>query len=195
MKKKAIPNSQHRTYLKHPRDKGDWAEMRFMAEATRRGLIVSRPYGAVAFDFAVCPKKGPFSRVQVKSVWSIHGGCYRIRTSHQRGRLYRRGEIDFIVGYVVPEDVWYIIPISEIRYGSAYFVPHVPGSRARWEKFREAWGLLRGEEPGFGFEISACADPNVIAGSAENAEEIHFPPMDADFSGCYLLDRTLAAGA
>ncbi len=130
-----------------------------MAKATSLGFIVSRPYGAKSFDFVVCLPKGRFSRVQVKSVSTIHGGVYRVRTCGSHGRLYRRGEVDFIVAYVVPEDAWYVIPLSEISYRMAYLSPHIRGSRSRWEKYREAWGLLRGEVPGYGIELQACADP------------------------------------
>ena len=126
----------------NPNDKGDWVEMVFMTRATALGLIVSRPYGAESFDFVVCPRKGPLSRVQVKSVWTMRDRMYRVRTCGTHGRRYRRGEVDFIVAYVVPEDAWYVIPLSEISYRMAYLSPHIAGSRARWEKYREAWGML-----------------------------------------------------
>lgn len=170
MRKKSLPKPRLRTRLKNTRDKGDWAEMMFLAKATSLGFIVSRPYGAKVFDFVVCSRKGPLSRVQVKSVWSRRDRMFRVRTCGSQGRRYQRGEVDFIVAYVVPEDAWYVIPLCEISYRMAYLSPHIPGSRARWEKFREAWGLLRGEEPGYGIELQACADPKSL--TTEDTEAI-----------------------
>ena len=173
-----------------------------MAKASGLGFTICRPYGVRFFDFVVCPRKGPISRVQVKSAWSIQKRMYRFKACGGGRRRYRRGEVDFIVAYVVPEDVWYVIPLSAIRLEMGYVAPHVPGSRARFEKFREAWGLLRGEGPAYGIKIQACAEgsrqPSAIsrqeeptAGAAESAEEIHFPQMDAERFGCCFFEQTL----
>ena len=144
-------------------EKGDWVEMVFMARATALGLIVSLPYGARIFDFAVGPRKGPLKRIQVKSVWSMWDGMYRVRTCRTQGKLYERGEVDFIVAYVVPEDAWYVIPLREISYRMAYLAPHIAGSRARWEKFREAWKLLQ----------------SPVGSRRSSAEEVDLPSRDA----------------
>ena len=199
-KRKKVAAARRKVGPKGPGDKGDWAEMMFMARATSLGLIVSRPYGATVFDFVVCPRKGPLSRVQVKSVWSMRDRMYRVRTCGSHGRRYQRGEVDFIVAYVVPEEAWYVIPLAEISYRMAYLSPHIPGSRSRWEKFREAWGRLRGEEPGYGIELKACAESSRQSPVAsrqeepttEDAEGMELIKQAAARSGCYLLEQTLA---
>ncbi len=126
------------------KEKGDWAEMMFMAKATSLGFIVCRPYGERFFDFVTCPKQGPLSRVQVKSAWTIREGMYRFNTCGGGHRRYRRGEVDFIVAYIVPEDAWYVMPRCKAPGGVAAVAPQVRNGRGKWEKFREAWGLLRG---------------------------------------------------
>ena len=147
---------------KHLRDqkaKGEWAEMVFMAKATGLGFIVCKPYGDNrAFDFMI-RAAGRTSCVQVKSVWVPTKSAYHIRTSHlvlQRRsrprritRTYRSHEIDFIVGFVVPENAWYVIPVAAVRHAAniAVFACN-RRSRGKYERFREAWHLLAEADAG-----------------------------------------------
>ena len=56
-----------RVKIKHPKRRGEWAEMRFMAMAAENGLEVTKPFGEMArYDFIV-EYQGRFARVQVKS--------------------------------------------------------------------------------------------------------------------------------
>lgn len=81
--------------------------------------------------------------MQVKSSWTKRQNVYQFKTSGS-GRPYRRGEVDFIVVLVVPEEAWYVIPAEVVRGRDCATVsPHIRGSRARLEKYREAWQLLR----------------------------------------------------
>jgi PD-(D/E)XK endonuclease len=53
--------------IKNRKQRGEWAEMCFMARAATHGLCVAKPYGDSArFDFAI-EHHGHFLRVQVKS--------------------------------------------------------------------------------------------------------------------------------
>ena len=53
--------------IKHPKRRGEWAELRFMACAAENGLRVTKPWGdCSSYDFAV-EHNGHFLRVQVKS--------------------------------------------------------------------------------------------------------------------------------
>ena len=53
--------------IKHPKLRGEWAELRFMTRAAEHGLCVTKPWGKTArYDFAV-EHEGHFVRVQVKS--------------------------------------------------------------------------------------------------------------------------------
>ena len=52
---------------------------------------------------------------------------------------YTAAEIDFFVAFIVPEDIWYIIPIAAIghRKGTRFY-PHTCNSQGHFEKYREA---------------------------------------------------------
>jgi hypothetical protein len=55
---------------------------------------------------------------------------------------YDKHEIDFLAAYIVPERLWYIIPVEAFSPTvSLWFFPR-RGSRGRYEKYRRAWRLL-----------------------------------------------------
>ena len=118
-----------------------------MARAAEEGLGVLRVTGDSArYDVAI-EAGGRFVRVQVKSTMCR---CRNERSyacvthPNQRGRPYGRGEFDFLAAYVIPEDVWYIIPARLVihgRMGMIILTPSLPGHK--YEPYKEAWGLLR----------------------------------------------------
>jgi len=85
--------------------------MRFMARAAEEGFRVSKPWGDSArYDFAV-EANGRFLRIQVKS--TIHQAddgylCY-VQPNTKVSR-YTSDQMDFFAAYIIPEDVWYILP-------------------------------------------------------------------------------------
>jgi hypothetical protein len=97
----------------------------------------SNPYDA-AVDFG----RG-LPRVQVKSAAAYHDG-YTIKTTGANGRVYTLDDIDFVVGYVVPEDIWYVIPVEAV--GNRATIKFHPHSRRlvkpMFEHYRDAWCLL-----------------------------------------------------
>jgi len=55
---------------------------------------------------------------------------------------YSANEIDFLVAYIHPENIWYVFPASFIEGRHSICV--WPGSkRSRFERYREAWNLLK----------------------------------------------------
>src|SRR3989442_499416 len=132
--------------IKHPKQRGEWAELRFMARAAEHGLCVTKPWGDSArYDFAV-EHNGHFLRVQVKSTKSKQYNSYACNlrtTSHQ---AYTKDEVDFIAAYVIPRDVRYIIPIEVATNSSSNLIlsPHLPNSK--YDRYKEAWHLLGGEK-------------------------------------------------
>ena len=100
--------------IKDPNARGEWAESVFMARAGEQGLAVSKPWGeSNSYDFVV-GRPGRFVGVQVKSTTIENGGGY-VCVIRKQGGAYARGSFDFVAAYVVPEDVWYIIPANRIR--------------------------------------------------------------------------------
>ena len=164
--------------IKHCKRRGEWAEMRFMAKAAENGLEVTKPFGDSAhYDFAV-EHQGKFARVQVKSTVAKCGRGYGCTVRGSRGP-YGRNAFDYVAVYLILEDVWYIIPAKNIRgQWAVWLCPNL--SNAKYEPYREAWHLLRGESAKSGKvrSINACAEewtipPFPVAGSPE--ERSHIP--------------------
>jgi hypothetical protein len=134
--------------LRHVKTKGEYAEAAFITKAIGLGFTVCCPFGNNhRFDYLVFASRSPIARIQVKSCWTRVKNSYFLNTQGAFHRRYTRRDCDFIVGYVVPEDAWYVIPIATIRSRMAVVFPHIPHSRGRFERFRERWDLLRSLTP------------------------------------------------
>lgn len=92
------------------------------------------------YDFAVEYGAG-FARVQVKSTECRSPSGFVCTVRGSRG-LYVGDPFDFVAAYVIPENVWYIIPVARVRgHGSVSLNPH--SERAKYAAYREAWELLK----------------------------------------------------
>ena len=132
--------------ITHPKQRGEWAELRFMARAAEHGLCVTKPWGDSArYDFAV-EHDGHFLRVQVKSTKSKQYNSYACNLRTTSHHAYTKEQVDFIAAYVIPKDVWYILPIQVATNSSSNLIlsPHLPNSK--YDRYKEAWHLLRGEK-------------------------------------------------
>lgn len=121
--------------------RGEWAESVFMARASEQGLPVSKPWGEMcSYDFVI-GKTGRFVSVQVKSTISKleTGYACAVRGGH---KAYPAGSFDFLAAYAVVDDAWYIIP-AELTRGKRCIALYPNSPTAKYEKFREAWHLLR----------------------------------------------------
>lgn len=130
----------------NPKERGEWAELRFMARAAEEGFRVSKPWGDSArYDFAV-EANGRFLRIQVKSSIFRSGSGYRCSiqpTGHNgASRRYTTDQVDFFAAYIIPEDVWYILPaeIADDLVGKLRVSPN--NKRHKYERYKEAWHLL-----------------------------------------------------
>jgi antitoxin (DNA-binding transcriptional repressor) of toxin-antitoxin stability system len=128
---------------------GDLSEAAFVFKATSLGLIVSTPHGNLhPYDFIVDGGSGLW-RVQVKSCATLDDGLYRVRICRKKegpAVPYTESEIDFVVAYIVPEKIWYVLPSREVsRHTSLSFRPKgFPGRGPDGHaQYREAWHLLR----------------------------------------------------
>ncbi len=67
-----------------------------------------------------------------------------------------------MASYVIPEDVWYILPEKVVRGMSTVgLYPAMAG--AKYDQYKEAWYLLRGEAPDVIPQIQACAEEPVLS--------------------------------
>jgi hypothetical protein len=144
-------------WIKGCKERGEWAELCFMARAAGLGLGVLKPYGdSGRYDVAV-ENGGRILRVQVKStIYCRRGGEYSLNVMGPGRKRYAAGTVDFFAVFVIPLGEWYIIPYEAM--GKRLTLHFRPGSkRSKWTGYREAWDLLSV------IEIQACADPMFLA--------------------------------
>ena len=126
----------------HFKLQGEWAELIFMARAAEQGLRVSRPWGDSApYDVAV-EHNGRFLRVQIKSTRCRHSaGAYKCHID-SNGTPYTLHQLDFIAAYVIPVEVWYLIPLAATRGQTEILLaPNRP--KSKYARYKEAWRLLQ----------------------------------------------------
>jgi hypothetical protein len=129
------------------KQRGELAEMGFMFKAAGLGFGVAKPCGdSERYDF-ILDSGTRLWRVQVKSTYVTRAHSYTINaiggSSHNK-KSYTADQIDMLVAYIVAEDAWYVVPIEA-------FAPRVhlkfypTGSQygGRYEKYREAWDLMK----------------------------------------------------
>jgi len=81
-------------------------------------------------------------RVQLKSAYagSKEGGYTVHAYGNDDRRAYTAAEVDVVLGYVVPEEAWYVIPIGAFAgIKSMKLFPASRRMRSKHEKYREAW--------------------------------------------------------
>ena len=127
------------------KERGEWAELCFMARAAERGFSVSRPHGdSNSYDVGL-EQNGRFLRVQVKSTTFRRKGSYTCNLIGPKRTRYAQGRLDFFAVYLVPIDLWYIIPFEVVeRNLSVNLTPYLNGHKN--SQYIEAWHLLRGRD-------------------------------------------------
>jgi hypothetical protein len=132
--------------MKNSKCRGEWAELQFMAKAAKFGLRILKPWGETARYDIVIDNGGRLVRVQIKSTMHFTSeGCYvcGVRPC-KTSKPYRRGEFDFFAVYIIPEDVWYIIPAKIVVHGKRSGIRlYTSRPTGKYEAYREAWDLLR----------------------------------------------------
>ena len=145
-----------------PKRRGELAELAFMYRASSEGISVAKPYGdSHPYDFLVQHGRR-LLRIQVKSTFrkpNCQNPKQRRRFGYQVivARLgkagctsyYSRDEIDFVVCFIAPLDIWYIIPVEEL--GHRHAIRLFPEGKGQpfgglYEKYKEAWQLLKDDE-------------------------------------------------
>ena len=124
------------------KQRGEWVELLFMTCAARRGFNVSKPWGDSARYDVCLEHNGRFLRVQIKSTDRWAGSAYSCTLYAFHQRAYTTNQIDYFAIYIVPDDIWYIFPVSKLLGQTAVILtPHRKGHKH--ERYKEAWDLLR----------------------------------------------------
>jgi hypothetical protein len=124
---------------------GELGEMAFMHKATSLGFALALPYGHLhRYDFILEGGRNLW-RVQVKTSGCLVRGFYRLCVYNYNSRAaYTGSEIDFVAVLIVPEGIWYILPVREVlERRTLFFRPNGYAGSDPYAYYREAWHLLR----------------------------------------------------
>ncbi|MGD0567787.1 MAG: group I intron-associated PD-(D/E)XK endonuclease [Candidatus Sulfotelmatobacter sp.] len=130
--------------FKNAKERGEWAEVRFLARATELRFRVAKLWGDSAPYDLMVEQDGRAFRVQVKSTMRRpKGGAYPCHVPAGKRLEHVLEEIDFVAAYIIPLDLWYIIPagVVAMRKGSIWLAPW--RRQSKYERYLEAWHLLR----------------------------------------------------
>jgi hypothetical protein len=132
------------------KQRGEWVELQFMADAFMRGYHVLKPWGEILeYDVGI-EQDGSLLRVQVKSSTARNGTGYlcQFRRNYLIEESYSLEGLDLFATYVIPEKAWYLIPAAVILLPTIkYAITLCPitarkKDRYKYEHYREAWELL-----------------------------------------------------
>ena len=130
---------------------GDIAESIFITRCLMNNISISTPFGDnEKFDF-ITEHCGNIKRVQVKCTDTrINTGLGFYKVCGSRGNnskyKYKSEDIDVLAAFIFPEQVWYIIPITENIGATLRLMPNIDKSKGKYEKFKNKFILLKGEE-------------------------------------------------
>lgn len=130
---------------------GELAESIFQTKAIKEDFIVCKPFGQCQrYDFII-DYKGKVNRIQVKSVnhkkiernirknkYGCHAAYNKTRTSKSK---YSKRDVDFLACYIIPEDIWYLIPINKIKGFQVSLNPK--SKKGYYEIYKENWDVLK----------------------------------------------------
>jgi PD-(D/E)XK endonuclease len=132
------------------KQRGELAEMHFMLKAAGLGFGVAKPWGeSERYDFVLDTGK-KFWRVQVKSTYVARAPKYSVNVCRsiagKKKTPYTAEEIDILVVYIVAEDAWYVLPLAVVASRTRlYFAPSGSKRGGIYERYREAWDLMKAE--------------------------------------------------
>jgi hypothetical protein len=137
-------------FFKNFKERGEWVEARFIADALRHGYKVLKPWGdSSPYDVALA-FGNRIVRVQVKSTSCRTGTGYFCQFKpNYFSDPYTLDQLDFFAASVIPQNTWYIIPARVLLGGDAvkqglmlHPMQPLKQNRYLYESYREAWPLL-----------------------------------------------------
>jgi hypothetical protein len=87
-------------------------------------------------------RKG-LSRVQVRGTTVFQSHRYQVGTGIGKNKVNTKGDYDYLAVRIPNHDAWYLVPQEELlNSATAKFYPHNSASKGKYEKYRDAFGLL-----------------------------------------------------
>jgi hypothetical protein len=156
--------------------RGQLAELAFMRKAANIGFSVAKPWGEADRYDVIIRKQTTFYRVQVKSVLgkAANRNQYPIRLAGSHTLPYSTKQIDFLVAYIFPENLWYIFPATIVANRRRISV--TPGfKKSRYEAYREAWHLIEPPTP-----ESEPGSVSIASGTGHNSAPVALASASAE---------------
>lgn len=127
------------------KSQGEMAEAEFLRRAIRENLIVSKPFGErQRYDFIIDSGNNT-KRIQVKSTnnYSEEKKCFEFVCGHggSSKEPYTKTDIDFFAFYLIPKDIWYIVPVYSIQSTRVRFYDN--NKTCRLGMFLGNWKILK----------------------------------------------------
>jgi PD-(D/E)XK endonuclease len=122
---KPAPMVRERFWL--PKRQGEVSELAFCHKAAGLGFGVAKPWGeSEPYDF-ILDSGHRLWRVQVKSACHHFNRRYDVHAQHcnsDGGKTgYTSADIDILVAYLIPINLWYVIPGGKAPEGGALLLP------------------------------------------------------------------------
>ncbi len=109
----------------------------------RRGHTVSVPICDNAGYDAIVDGRNGLTRVQVRGTTAFQRHRYQVGTGIAKSKMNNKGDYDYLAVRIPNHDAWYLVPHEELlNSANAKFYPHNSKSKGRYEKYRDAFGLL-----------------------------------------------------
>jgi len=127
---------------------GELAEAAFVVKCAALGYAVSKPWGdSERYDFILDAGNRAW-RVQIKCTESLRANAYEVQSTYcdqKKKGHYTAADIDFLVAYIIPLDLWYIVPATALPPSASlrFYPKGILTRRPRFEQYREAWHLFR----------------------------------------------------
>lgn len=125
---------------------GDVGEIAFSLRASINGFTVLQPYSQhTSYDLAI-DNGSNIIRIQVKTTTkkcSRNNNGYRFSCSYgsEEKKKYNKDDVDFIAAYIVPLEIFYIVPIEIIN--SKNFKVYPDKLCHKYSKYKENWDILK----------------------------------------------------
>ena len=184
-----------RRFIELPKERGEWTELIFMARASEEQLRAAKLWGDsgpydVGVDF-----RGWFNRVQVKCTTAqARGGGYICTLRPSGSTPYTTDDVDFFAIYVIPEDVWYIIPAEVGTRQKSNLLLNPRNKKQKYAPYLEAWHLLRDgkRERAANPMESACPSLSAKMHRPNCCGMERLPRMEGESSRCRGRAKTVA---
>ena len=125
------------------KERGEIVELAFSLKAALKGFIVSEPLGDSAKYDRILDVDGKLSRVQIKGTsFTQNGASYQCCVSYgsSEKRAYTKKDCDFVATYIIPRDVWYILPVESLKGKKKIRVR--ADSSCKYLQYKERWDLF-----------------------------------------------------